>query len=529
MAVDLPHTVLKRELRELTRINQLLIEVTNAILKADSREALESMVCERLAASEPYLLAWIGELDVETGRIEPRAAGGVDPSYLDEIDINVSDPVSGRGPTGLAMTTREPQVMQDILEDPKFEPWREAAIERGFQSSAAFPLVSDDDLYGVLNIYADRPDAFTPSEIEVLGTLAEGITFAIRQHQSSARLAQSEELLSIATTAGNVGVWDWNLADGTVTVDSSWERLFDIEPGGFEGTYEGFADRIKAEDRPAVERAIEAARESNDRYEREFRIVRDDDVERWLLGLGTVISDEQGEPKRLVGVNVDITDRKSREQHLRVLDRVLRHNIRNILNVISGNAELIRELSDGEVAVFASRIIQSSSHLLDTAEKERRVVEILTEQPETTRLDLAATIETVVAEMEARHPVARVEYLGPASLEAAVPRQFRMAIEELVENAIIHNDEPTPRVRIDLDRVGDRVRIRVTDNGPSIPEMNIDVLSGKGDIRPLYHGSGLGLWLVHWIVRQGDGSLAFEENDPEGNVVTVAFTTAQSA
>lgn len=516
----------KRELRELTRINELLLEVTNAIIKADSREALESSVCERLAASEPFLLAWIGELDAETGRIEPRTAGGVDPSYLDEIDIDINDPVSGRGPTGMAMRTREPQVMQDILGDPKFEPWREAAIERGFQSSAAFPLVSGDDLYGVLNIYADRPDVFTPSEIEILRTVAEQITFAIRQHQSRAELIQSQELLSIATTAGNVGVWDWNLTDDTVTVDSSWERLFGIEPGGFEGSYEGFANRIKAEDQPAVERAIEAAIATNDRYEREFRIVRDDDAERWLIGLGTVIPDEHGEPKRLVGVNVDITDRKSREQHLRVLDRVLRHNIRNILNVISGNAELIRERSDGEVAEFASQIIQSSSHLLDTAEKERRVVEILTEQPGKTRLELVATIKAIIAGMEDRYPAASVEYHGPAELEATVPEQFRMAIEELVENAIIHNDEPDPHVRIDVDRTGERVHVRVSDNGPRIPEMNIGVLTGDGDIRPLYHGSGLGLWLVHWIVRRGDGSLEFEEDDPKGNVVTATFTAA---
>lgn len=520
---------IKRELRELTRINQLLLEVTNAILKADSREALESSVCERLAASEPYLLAWIGELDVDTGRIEPRAAGGVDPSYLDEIDIDLNDPVSARGPTGRAIGTREPQVMQDILGDPKFEPWREAAMERGFQSSAAFPLASGDDLYGVLNIYADRPDAFTPSEIEILRTVAEEITFAIRQHQSNAELIQSQELLSIATTAGNVGVWDWDLTDDSMTVDNSWERLFGIEPGGFEGSYEGFADRIKTADRPAVERAIEVAIATTDRYEREFRIVRDDDGERWLLGLGNVIPDEQGEPKRLVGVNVDITDRKSREQHLRVLDRVLRHNIRNILNVISGNAELILEQSDGEVAAFASQIIQSSSHLLDTAEKERRVVEMLTEQPETKRLDLAAMVKEIIAEMEARYPLALVEYHGPGELEAAVPGQFRMAIEELVENAITHNDGSDPRVWVDLDQTGERIRVRVSDNGPRIPEMNIGVLAGEGDIRPLYHGSGLGLWLVHWIVRQGDGSLEFEENDPEGNVVTASFTRDQAA
>lgn len=520
---------LKRRLRELTRINQTLLEVTQAIINAETAEELEQTVCERLAAAEPYRLAWIGELDPETGDVTPRAAAGVDSGYLAEIDINIDDDGTGRGPTAAAIRTRTPQVMQDIPNDPAFEPWRDAALARGYQSSAAFPMISGDDLYGVLNIYADRPDAFTASEVDFLSAIAVDITFAIRHHQAQAELEQQRDLLAIATAAGEIGVWSWYLEDDTVVCDRNWERLFGIEPGAFEGSLEAVFRRIKPEDRASIERALDLAVATKDRYEREYRIVRDDGVERWLLGLGNVLLDDQGEPERVVGVNVDITDRKNRAQHLRVLDRVLRHNIRTTLNLVSGHAELILEQSTGEVVDSATKIIESSEDLLDTAEKERRVVEILTEQPERLTVDIVTIVDGIVETMQARHPAATVAYHGPPAATATVPGDSRTALEELVENAIIHNDRPAPRVTVEVEPLADRLQIRVRDNGPGIPEMNIGVLTGEGDIEPLYHGSGLGLWLVHWIVRRGDGDLRFEANEPRGNVVTATFPTAHAA
>ncbi|MGM0399180.1 MAG: ATP-binding protein, partial [Halobacteriota archaeon] len=67
----------------------------------------------------------------------------------------------------------------------------------------------------------------------------------------------------------------------------------------------------------------------------------------------------------------------------------------------------------------------------------------------------------------------------------------------------------------------DAVRIRVVDDGPGIPRMEREVLSGETEIGPLYHGSGLGLWFVNLAVRQADGVLQFEENEPRGSVVSI--------
>jgi len=70
------------------------------------------------------------------------------------------------------------------------------------------------------------------------------------------------------------------------------------------------------------------------------------------------------------------------------------------------------------------------------------------------------------------------------------------------------------------------VTVRVADDGPKIPEEESGVLTGGESLGPLYHGSGLGLWLINWIVKRSDGTLEFSENQPRGNVVTIELTRA---
>lgn len=98
------------------------------------------------------------------------------------------------------------------------------------------------------------------------------------------------------------------------------------------------------------------------------------------------------------------------------------------------------------------------------------------------------------------------------------------ALEEVVRNAIVHNDraEPTVEVTVDVDGppgTGE-VAVSVADDGPGVPGAEQEVLT-EGDETPLTHASGVGLWLVNWAVSKSGGRLSFEENDPRGSIVTV--------
>lgn len=165
-------------LETLVRLDEVVRDVSHAIIEADSREALESAVCERLA--DRYRFAWIGGVARGANDVTPRTAAGVDEGYLAEIDISIDgeDP-TGRGPTARAVRSREPQFQSNVLESPEYEPWREAARERGYRSSAAIPIQYDGALYGVLNVYSADSDAFETSERELLSHLGGIVGHAI--------------------------------------------------------------------------------------------------------------------------------------------------------------------------------------------------------------------------------------------------------------------------------------------------------------------------------------------------------------
>lgn len=166
------------ELERLDRINTVIRRINRALIDAGTRETIETTVCDRLAEADPYLFAWIGGIDLAAGRVTPRAQAGIEEGYLDEVTIT-TDGETARGPTGRAIRTGDVQVMKDIPGDPAYEPWREKAAARGYRSSCAVPLGYEGTIYGVLNVYADRPNAFDSDEQSVLSELGELIGHAI--------------------------------------------------------------------------------------------------------------------------------------------------------------------------------------------------------------------------------------------------------------------------------------------------------------------------------------------------------------
>lgn len=179
---------------ELERIRRVVRNVNQALVRATSREAIERRVCETLSEADPYVFAWIGEVDDADGTVRPRAAAGVEKGYLDDIEI-ADEGEAARGPTGRAVRTRELAVVQDIPDDPDYEPWREAALDRGYRSSAAVPLRYDDTLYGVLNLYAASTYAFDEQEQELLSEMAEDVAHAIYRARVRSDLRRHERIL----------------------------------------------------------------------------------------------------------------------------------------------------------------------------------------------------------------------------------------------------------------------------------------------------------------------------------------------
>ncbi|HMB49636.1 MAG TPA: bacterio-opsin activator domain-containing protein [Natronoarchaeum rubrum] len=182
----------REQLAALNQLNGVVREITDAVIDQSTREEIERTVCEALADSASYEFAWVGELDAATDEFELRAEAGVE-GYLDDITITADeDDPQGRGPTGRAFRSREIQVTRNVAEDYEYEPWREYVKERGARSSAAIPIVHEGTIYGVLNVYADRPDAFADRERQVIGQLGEIVGHAIAAVERKRALLSDE-------------------------------------------------------------------------------------------------------------------------------------------------------------------------------------------------------------------------------------------------------------------------------------------------------------------------------------------------
>lgn len=224
-------------------------------------------------------------------------------------------------------------------------------------------------------------------------------------------------------------------------------------------------------------------------------------------------------------VRRSVAESRERARQLKVLDRVLRHTLRNELNVVRGRAELLADAGDAEVADHGAQIIERCDALLSTAEKQRAINEVLDADTTAEPCDAARVVESAVESVRTDYPEAAVALDVPERAYAVAVPQFETAVRELVENGIRHADRDPAQVAVDVTVGDDAVRISVTDRGPGIPEMERRVLTGEDDIDALHHSQGLGLWLVHWTVTYSGGRLAFADNEPTGTVVTVSLPT----
>ena len=131
-----------------------------------------------------------------------------------------------------------------------------------------------------------------------------------------AALRQVSERLELAQQAANIGAFERDLVSNELTWSASQEKLYGLLPGSFGGKHMDWAERVHPDDLAAVEAAVGHAAQNKSSLNLEFRIIRPDGVVRWIASQARVFVDEQGNARRLLGVNIDITERKRAEQAL---------------------------------------------------------------------------------------------------------------------------------------------------------------------------------------------------------------------
>lgn len=262
-----------------------------------------------------------------------------------------------------------------------------------------------------------------------------------------------------------------------------------------------------------------------------------DGEQRYLSVRISAIEDYRGDEVAEVLVCRDVTEAKQREQELRrreeelellkdLQSRFLRHNLRNELNVMRSNAQLVLDDDDPEQRDLQDTIQDRTDQILDWSTKARTIERMLGLES-TTPISLNATVEDVVAEISDIHADVTVESDLEADVTVETLPQIEHALSNVIDNAARYNTNDQPRVRITARSLASAVEITVEDNGPGIDSAELEAIR-SGEERPLQHGTGLGLWLVYWVVDKSKGSLSFDTGEG-GTTVTIRLPAGEES
>ena len=224
----------------------------------------------------------------------------------------------------------------------------------------------------------------------------------------------------------------------------------------------------------------------------------------------------------LVGTVLELRrSRRRLAQSNDVLNRVLRHDLRNRLNVVLGHLNELERTTDGET----DELRESIEGLLSTTEKARQIdVALNTHQRDHHPVDLVGAVAQRLDALERAHPEATIERDLPEAAPVRADWLLGSVLDNLVENTVVHS-ETVPSLAVSVDADGRTTTLRIVDDCPTIPQTELDVFSARAET-PLQHSKGVGLWLVIWVVESYGGEVTFGTTGSDGNVVTLEFRTA---
>lgn len=350
-------------------------------------------------------------------------------------------------------------------------------------------------------------DAFVGS----VGTLRDITEQRQQEHRFQALIEETNDIISVVDT------------DGRFQYQSpSIERILGHSPADTIGEFAW--EYIHPDDSDEVKTAFTSwvTTDQASLEPIEYRARHADGSWRWMEASGRAHTDTPGVEGYLINSR-EITARKERQQQLALFDRVLRHNLRNDMNVIRGSADTIQQTGSGDVTRLAGKIRKMSNKLLAATEKQREITQLLREPPTRSEIELKPLLAEIQSRLQSTHPEATIRIDCENPIQLQVGDKFVYALEELITNAIIHNDGDDPSVAVTVEQTAERVRITVADNGPQISEMERDVIQHPENRSPLYHGSGLGLWLVRLIISRSGGTVQFVDTDEDGNTIVVSL------
>jgi PAS domain S-box-containing protein len=236
------------------------------------------------------------------------------------------------------------------------------------------------------------------------------------------------------------------------------------------------------------------------------------------------------------GAIKDVTETREYQQvleeqneRLELLNRIVRHDIRNDMQLVQGMADLLEDLSGEREQPHLETIQARTEHVVELTDLMGELMDTLVSEPEETLepTNLSFVIDREVRELSSSYPDATIRTRGNVPLvEVMANDMLRSVFRNLLNNAVQHHDGDEPTVEVSADVQDDCVLVQVADDGPGIDPDRREAIFGKGEKGVDSGGTGLGLYLVYTLVDHYGGEVWIEDNEPRGSVFNVRLRLA---
>ncbi|HYI92475.1 MAG TPA: ATP-binding protein, partial [Bryobacteraceae bacterium] len=374
-------------------------------------------------------------------------------------------------------------------------------------------------------------DSGTPRFAEdgsFLGYIGSVIDITERKEMESA-LRASEEQLALAQTAAGVGSWNFDTETGLPSFSGEYHALHGLPKNHPWVSYEEWLSRVHPDDRERVAEANRRAYRETRSLDIEFRVLHPDGTTRWLAGKGTVFSDEAGNPKRFIGINYDITERKLAEHELLKSNEDLKqfafaasHDLQEPLRVVVNYTQLLERRYKDQLDERAAKIIDTA---VGSALRMERLLKGLRDywhvsdrqSIQITSVDLDDALQKALMNLEDAMQESQATVIHtPLPVVTASETPMIQVFQNLLGNSMKYRSPERPlKIEVGCESRPSEYVISVADNGIGIqPEYASQVF---GIFKRLhgqeYAGAGIGLSICQKIIERLGGRIWVEPQE----------------
>lgn len=450
--------------------------------------------------------------------------------YFDRVNAN------SHTPCGIALRNAERMFVDfDVPEGEDPDGSMRLHFEAGYQSAQSTPLISRTGKpLGMVSTHWRSPHRSNERELHSLDLLARQAADTIEQQQTTAALRESEAQLRLASEAAKVGMWFWNLQTDSLIWTEQCKSLFGL-PAETEMSYAVFLAAIHPDDRQHTDTAVTRSIAEHTDYDIECRCCWSDGSVHWVAAKGSCSYDPTGNPLRMMGVAIDINDRKQmeaaladRNQELDSFVYVVSHDLKAPLRAISNLSQWIEEDLGTDLP---AEIGQQMTQLRDRVRRMEAMINGLLGYARVGRTDVAIELVSVtelLAEiLDSLMPPSTFEVTIAPNMPTFPTKRLLLSqvFSNLIGNAFKHHDKSTGFIRISCQEQGDFYKFTIVDDGPGIPPEQHDrvfVIFQSSNPQKKSDSTGIGLSIVKKIVETAGGSIWLESEPGKGT--TFYFT-----